>query len=86
MATVPKFRIDVDIHNLLMNSNPTAPKPPAPKGIENGAKCATTSNVPLITFTNNSRWKAQGEWSNNAYNSGTGYPNSSGQKGCLDGH
>jgi len=40
MATVPKFRIDVDIYNLLMNSNPTAPKPPAPKGIENGAKCA----------------------------------------------
>ena len=32
MATVPKFRIDVDIHNLLMNSAPTAPKAPAAKG------------------------------------------------------
>jgi len=32
------------------------------------------------------QWKIQGEWSNNAYNTGTGYPNSSGQKGCLDGH
>jgi len=28
-----KFRIDVDIHNLLMNSNPAAPRPPAPKGM-----------------------------------------------------
>jgi hypothetical protein len=55
-------------------------------GAENGDKCAWTFNIPLITFTNNSRWKVQGEWSNNAYNSGTGYPNSSGQKGCLDGH
>jgi len=55
-------------------------------GAENGDKCAWTFNVPLITFTNNSKWKAQGEWSNNAYNAGTGYPNSSGQKGCLDGH
>jgi MoaA/NifB/PqqE/SkfB family radical SAM enzyme len=33
MATVPKFRIDVDIHNLLMNSNPTAPRPPAQTGM-----------------------------------------------------
>jgi hypothetical protein len=55
-------------------------------GEENADKCAWTFHVPLITFTNNSRWKVQGEWSNNAYNSGTGYPNSSGQKGCLDGH
>ncbi len=31
-------------------------------------------------------WKLQGEWSNAAYTAGTGYPNSSGQKGCLDGH
>jgi hypothetical protein len=28
----------------------------------------------------------QGEWSNKAYDSGTGYPNRSGQDGCLDGH
>src|SRR4051812_37141183 len=55
-------------------------------GAENGDKCAWTFNVPLVTFSNRSRWKIQGEWSNAAYNSGKGYPNSSGQKGCLDGH
>ena len=55
-------------------------------GQENGDKCAWTFNVPLVTFTNGTQWKIQGEWSNNAYNTGTGYPNSSGQKGCLDGH
>jgi hypothetical protein len=53
-------------------------------GEENGDKCAWTFNVPLVTFTNRSQWKVQGEWSNAAYNAGTGYPNSSGQKGCLD--
>jgi hypothetical protein len=56
------------------------------RGQENGDKCAWTFNVPLVTFSNGSQWKIQGEWSNNAYNTGTGYPNSSGQKGCLDGH
>lgn len=56
------------------------------KGQENGDKCAWTFNVPLVTFSNGSQWKIQGEWSNAAYTAGTGYPNSSGQKGCLDGH
>ncbi len=56
------------------------------RGQENGDKCAWTFNVPLVTFSNSTQWKIQGEWSNNAYNAGTGYPNSSGQKGCLDGH
>ena len=56
------------------------------RGQENGDKCAWTFNVPFVTFSNGSQWKIQGEWSNNAYNNGTGYPNSSGQKGCLDGH
>ena len=55
-------------------------------GEENGDKCAWTFNVPLVTFSEGSQWKIQGEWSNAAYNAGTGYPNSSGQKGCLDGH
>ena len=55
-------------------------------GAENGDKCAWTFNVPLVTLSNRSQWKIQGEWSNAAYNAGTGYPNSSGQKGCLDGH
>lgn len=55
-------------------------------GAENGDKCAWTFNVPFVTFPNGTDWKIQGEWSNAAYTSGTGYPNSSGQKGCLDGH
>jgi len=56
------------------------------RGQENGDKCAWTFNVPSVSFTNGTQWKLQGEWSNAAYNAGTGYPNSSGQKGCLDGH
>jgi hypothetical protein len=55
-------------------------------GNENGDKCAWTFNVPLVTFSDHNQWKIQGEWSNAAYNAGTGYPNSSGLKGCLDGH
>ncbi|HEY3625070.1 MAG TPA: hypothetical protein VGL00_02265 [Terracidiphilus sp.] len=56
------------------------------QGQENGDKCAWTFGVPLVTFSNGSRWKIQGEWSNAAYNAGTGYPNSSGQRGCLSGN
>src|SRR5437762_3294652 len=33
MATVPKFRIDVAIHDLLMNSAPLPPPPAQPKGL-----------------------------------------------------
>jgi hypothetical protein len=55
-------------------------------GAENGDKCAWTFGVPLVTFSNGTQWKVQGEWSNAAYTAGTGYPNSSGQKGCLAGN
>ncbi len=34
MASVPKFRIDVDIHNLLMNSAPGPVAVPLPKGMK----------------------------------------------------
>ena len=34
MASVPKFRIDVDIHNLLMNSAPGPVAVPPPKGMK----------------------------------------------------
>ncbi|MCO5397386.1 hypothetical protein [Ralstonia soli] len=54
-------------------------------GQENGDKCAWTFGAPLVTFSNGVQWKIQGEWSNAAYTAGTGYPNSSGQKGCLSG-
>jgi hypothetical protein len=33
MATAPKFRIDVDIHNLLMDSSRQVAKPAAAKGL-----------------------------------------------------
>ena len=56
------------------------------KGSENGDKCAWTYNVPNVTFSDGTKWKVQGEWSNAAYTAGTGYANSSAQKGCLDGH
>jgi hypothetical protein len=54
-------------------------------GAENGDKCAWTFGAPLVQFSNGVYWKIQGEWSNAAYTAGTGYPNSSGQKGCLSG-
>jgi hypothetical protein len=54
-------------------------------GYENGDKCAWTWGAPLVTLSNGSKWKLQGEWSNAAYNAGTGYANSSNQKGCLSG-
>jgi hypothetical protein len=56
------------------------------QGSENGDKCAWTFNVPSVKLSNGTSWKLQGEWSNAAYNAGTGYPNNSGQRGCLDGH
>ena len=54
-------------------------------GAENADKCAWTFGSPDLTFKNGSVWKIQGNWSNNAYNNKTGYPDSSGQKGCIDG-
>jgi hypothetical protein len=54
-------------------------------GQENGDKCAWRFGTPLLTFSNGTQWKIQGEWSNSAYNSSTGYANSSMQLGCLDG-
>jgi hypothetical protein len=54
-------------------------------GSENADKCAWSFGTPLLTFTGGSQWKVQGNWSNAAFNGGTGFANSSGQKGCLDG-
>lgn len=54
-------------------------------GQENGDKCAWTFGAPLVTFADGTQWKLQGEWSNNAFNNGTGYPNVSGQIGCVSG-
>jgi len=54
-------------------------------GAENADKCAWVFGTPLVTFSNHSQWKIQGNWSNAAFNAGTGYANSSDQNGCLDG-
>jgi hypothetical protein len=53
-------------------------------GAENADKCAWTFGHPLLTLSNTSQWKVQGNWSNTAYSANTGYPNSSGQNGCID--
>ena len=42
-------------------------------GAENSDKCAWTFGSPSVTFQNGSQWKVQGNWSNAAYNAGTGY-------------
>jgi len=49
---------------------------------ENGDKCAWSFHND-VSLSNGSKWKLQMEWSNNAYDAGTGYPNRSGQNGCL---
>ena len=54
-------------------------------GEENSDKCAWTYGTPLLTFSNGTKWKVQGNWSNAAYNAGTGYTNREGQRGCIDG-
>jgi hypothetical protein len=54
-------------------------------GEENADKCAWSFGSDYVTFKNRSIWKIQGNWSNGAYDSNSGYPNRSGQNGCLDG-
>jgi hypothetical protein len=51
------------------------------QGAENADKCAWHFHN-LSHFSNGSIWKIQGNWSNNAYNAGTGYYN----RGCVDGN
>lgn len=53
-------------------------------GGENGDKCSWVF-AGVVTLKNSSKWKLQMEWSNRAYDAGTGLANNSGQKGCLQG-
>jgi hypothetical protein len=64
------------------------------QGSENADKCAWSFGAPLITLSNASQWKIQGNWSNAAYNtneaSGSAiypgsYANRDGELGCLSG-
>jgi hypothetical protein len=54
-------------------------------GQEIGDKCAGVYLVSFVTLSNNSIWHVQGEWSNSAFDAGTGQPNQSGELGCLYG-
>jgi hypothetical protein len=55
-------------------------------GAENSDKCAWAFGTPLLSFSNGSEWKIQGNWSNAAFGSSSrGFENRDGQKGCLDG-
>lgn len=56
------------------------------QGYENSDKCAWVFHTNSNVFSNNTAWKVQGNWSNAAYTAGTGFANSSGQKGCADGY
>jgi hypothetical protein len=49
---------------------------------ENGDKCAWAFHG-NETLKNGSQWYLQGEWSNSAFDHNTGFPNRSGQNGCL---
>jgi hypothetical protein len=51
-------------------------------GGENGDKCAWAFHG-TESLKNGSTWYLQGEWSNAAYTANTGFPNRSGQNGCL---
>ena len=53
-------------------------------GAENGDKCAWSFQGP-VKLSNGSTWKLQMEWSNAAFDAGTGQLNTSGQPGCLQG-
>jgi hypothetical protein len=55
----------------------------AHSGDENADECAWTFGHPLLTFKNGSKWRVQGNWSNNAYYAGTSYLGSG--SGCIDG-
>lgn len=52
-------------------------------GEEDGDKCAWAFAPVLEQLSNGTQWKLQMEWSNAAYNTSTGLPNLSSQKGCI---
>jgi hypothetical protein len=54
-------------------------------GEENGDKCNWAFGGPYVSFLDGTKWKIQGNWSNYAYNHNSGFSNSSGQDGCVDG-
>jgi hypothetical protein len=53
-------------------------------GQENGDKCAWSFHNDVSV--GGAQWKVQMEWSNAAYTGGTGFANTSGQNGCIQGN
>jgi hypothetical protein len=51
------------------------------QGEENADKCAWTFGHAVLTFSNGSQWKVQGNWSNSADSTRSGYDGA----GCIDG-
>jgi hypothetical protein len=51
-------------------------------GAENADKCAWKFGTNLLRFSNNTTWRIQGNWSNNAFTANQGY---GGNIGCIDG-
>jgi hypothetical protein len=51
-------------------------------GSEIGDKCAWAFDG--MRTVGQSQWLLQGEWSNSAFTAGTGFANTSGQKGCAN--
>src|SRR5207237_1784617 len=52
-------------------------------GNENADKCAWNFGSSPVTFSDGTRWKIQGNWSNAAYTAGLSYLGSG--SGCIDG-
>lgn len=53
-------------------------------GAENADKCAWAFGSDSVNL-GGTQWKIQGNWSNDAFSTLSGYANRSGQKGCIDG-
>jgi len=55
-------------------------------GYENSDKCAWTFGPSALTFSNNTIWKVQGNWSNAAFSASRGYVSGiTKYTGCIDG-
>lgn len=76
---------NVTAHELIETvTDPTGTSWYDTQGEEVADKCAWSFSGNTSVLSNGSQWKLQMEWSNKAYNAGTGLMNLSGQKGCID--
>lgn len=52
---------------------------------ENADKCSWKFPTSFVTLSNGAKFKVQSEWSNAAYNGGSGFADASGNRGCISG-